>query len=165
MELDRNDIRREIDVMQNDQYSRELELYLKSNGKEYCPPEDCVVLVRYKKPNGQSGAYDTMPDGRKAWEIRGSTVTVGIVPQICTVVGRVMLTVTLRCQEKELKMISYPTDDGFPNLCITVNNTDVSYEEYTETYEAKMAVLPVVTEADNGKVLKVVDGKWIAVAD
>lgn len=61
------------------------------------------------------------------------------------------------------KMISYPTDDGFPNLCITVNNTDVSYEEYTEKYEAKMSMLPVVTEADNGKVLKVVDGKWVAV--
>lgn len=61
------------------------------------------------------------------------------------------------------KMIVAPTDEGFPNVCITVNNTDISYEPYKETYEAKMAVLPIVTEADNGKVLKVVDGKWVAV--
>lgn len=61
--------------------------------------------------------------------------------------------------------VVYPTDEGFPNLCITVNNTDVSFEEYTESYEATMAVLPVVTEADNGKVLKVVDGVWVAVAE
>ena len=62
------------------------------------------------------------------------------------------------------KMISYPTDAGFPNLCITVNNTDISYEPYEEKYEAKMGgLLPSVTEADNGKVLKVIDGKWVAV--
>ena len=60
-------------------------------------------------------------------------------------------------------MAPYPTDSGFPNLCITVNDTDISYEPYEEKYEAKMAVLPVVTEADNGKVLKVVNGAWVAV--
>lgn len=62
--------------------------------------------------------------------------------------------------------ISYPTDSGFPNLCITVNNTDISYEPYEEKYEAKMGgLLPSVTEADNGKVLKVVNGVWVAVAE
>lgn len=61
-------------------------------------------------------------------------------------------------------MVVYPTDDGFPNVCITVNDTDISYEPYTEKYEAKMGgLLPSVTEADNGKVLKVIDGKWVAV--
>lgn len=59
-------------------------------------------------------------------------------------------------------MIAYPTDNTFQNLCITVNNSDVSYEPYSEIYEAKMAMLPVVTEKDNGKILKVVDGKWLA---
>ncbi len=61
--------------------------------------------------------------------------------------------------------LPYPEDAGFPNLCITVNNTDTSYAPYEESIEAKMAVLPVVTEADNGKVLKVVNGVWTAVAE
>lgn len=62
------------------------------------------------------------------------------------------------------KAISYPTDEGFPNLCITVNNSDVRYEPYEEKYEAKMGgLLPSVTEADNGKTLKVVDGVWTLV--
>lgn len=59
--------------------------------------------------------------------------------------------------------IVYPTDSGFANLCITVNNWNTTYEPYEEKYEAKMAALPVVTEADNGKILKVVDGAWVAV--
>lgn len=63
-------------------------------------------------------------------------------------------------------MISYPTDSEFPNLCITVNDTDISYEPYEEKYETKMGgLLPIVTEADNGKVLKVVNGVWVAVAE
>lgn len=62
--------------------------------------------------------------------------------------------------------IVYPTEEGFPNLCITVNDTDISYEPYEEKYEAKMGgLLPSVTEADNGKVLKVVNGVWVAVAE
>lgn len=60
-------------------------------------------------------------------------------------------------------MVASPTDSTFTNLCITVNNWNTTYEPYEEKYEAKMAVLPVVTEADNGKVLKVVNGKWVAV--
>lgn len=61
-------------------------------------------------------------------------------------------------------MCPYPLESGFTNLCITVNNNDISYEPYEEKYEAKMGgLLPSVTEADNGKVLKVVGGKWVAV--
>ena len=98
MELDRVDLDKEIYVVQDDKYSRELEIHLKANGKEYYPPEDCTVLVRYEKPDGRGGAYDVLPDGRKAAEICGNVVTVGLAPQVCTVAGRVMLTVTLRHQ-------------------------------------------------------------------
>lgn len=106
MELDRVDVDKEIYVMQDDKYSREMEIHLKANGKEYYPPEECMVLVRYEQPDGRGGAYDVLPDGRKAAEIHGNVVTVGLAPQVCTVVGRVMLTVTLRHQEKELSCFS-----------------------------------------------------------
>ena len=102
MELDRRDGIKQIDVMQDDKYSRELELYLRANGEAYCPPEGCMVLVRYIKPDGQAGAYDTMPDGSKAWKIHNNVVSVGLVPQVCTAAGLVMLTVTMRHLEKEL---------------------------------------------------------------
>ena len=72
-------------------------------------------------------------------------------------------TAYIRITFDRTKGISYPTDSGFPDLCITVNDTDISYEPYAEKYEAKMTLLPIVTEADNGKVLKVVNGEWVAV--
>lgn len=74
-------------------------------------------------------------------------------------------TAFIRIGFKRDSMISYPTDYGFPNLCITVNNTDVSFVEYHEDYEVKMGgLLPSVSAADNGKILKVVNGEWVAVS-
>lgn len=95
-----------IDVMQDDKYSRNLEIRLKHNGIA-CPlPEDCTVLVRYKKPDRRNGAYDTMPDGSKAWRVAGNAVTVGLAPQVCTVPGKVELTITLLRGQSELSFFA-----------------------------------------------------------
>lgn len=96
MDLDRGADGKQIDVMQEDQYSRELELHLQANGMPYCPPEDCVVLVRYEGKGEHRGAYDLLPDGTKAWSIQGSILTVALAPQVCAVPGKVLVTVTLR---------------------------------------------------------------------
>lgn len=73
--------------------------------------------------------------------------------------------ITFDRDQSKITGIKYPTDEGAKNLCITINDSDISWEPYTETYEAKIGMtLPQVTEADNGKVLKVVDGVWVAVA-
>ena len=93
MDLDRAE-EKSIDVMQDDKNSRALEMHLKANGMPWCMPEGCAVLVRYKKPDGSSGAYDSLPDGTRAWSIRENVMTVVLAPQVCTVPGDVMLTVT-----------------------------------------------------------------------
>ena len=102
MDLDRGDERKYIDAMQDDKYSRDLELILRSNSKAFCPPEGCTVLASYKKPDGQTGMYDTMPDGKSAWSIAGNVLTLRLAPQVCTVAGKVMLTVTLLLGAAEL---------------------------------------------------------------
>lgn len=91
-----------IDAMQDDRYSRDLQIGLYCGGVAFTPPEDCRVLVRYRKPDGRTGTYDTLPDGTTAWSISGNTVTVALAPQVCTVSGRVELTVALLCGGAQL---------------------------------------------------------------
>lgn len=158
MELDRMDVDKEIYVMQDDKYSRELEIHLKANGKEYCPPENCMVLVRYEKPDGKGGAYDVLPDGRKAAEIHGNVVTVGLAPQVCTVAGRVVLTVTLRHKEKELSCFS---------ICIHVQKSADS-KLGSERYYHVRGFVPQPDRAVVGEYIKVADvdeqGRIVSVA-
>ena len=148
MELDRVDVDKEIYVMQDDKYSRELEIHLKANGKKYYPPEDCMVLVRYEKPDGRGGAYDTLPDGRKAAIIEGNMVTIGLAPQVCTAVGRVMLMVTLRHQEKELSCFG---------ICVHVQKGVDSKKIGSERYYHVRGFIPQPHDATVGEYIKVVD--------
>ena len=92
----------EMDATQDDRCSRALELTLWENGVAFPVPEDCTVLIRYGKPDGRGGAYDTLPDGTTAYSISGNTVTVYLTPQVCTVPGRVALAVTLFQGDGEL---------------------------------------------------------------
>lgn len=146
MDLDRRDDGKQIDVMQDDKYSRELELHLQANGKPYCPPEDCVVLVRYQGNYGHGGAYDLLPDGRKAWRIQENILTVTLAPQVCTVAGKVMMTVTLRRGSAELSCFT---------VCVNVHKgpgTDLKSEPY---YHIN-GFIPQPDSAKAGDFLKVV---------
>ena len=84
-----------VDVMQDDQMSRSLEISLYSGLEAFELPENCVALVRYKKANGNSGMYDAMPDGVPAWSISKNVVTIALAPQVCSAAGTVSLTVVL----------------------------------------------------------------------
>ncbi len=84
-----------IDVMQDDRCSRELQISLYTGGIPYTPPQDCTALVRYHKTDGKTGLYDTLPDGSPACHIAGNVVTVTLAPQVCTVSGPVELVVSL----------------------------------------------------------------------
>lgn len=146
MELDRANGEKRIDVMQDDQYSRELELHLKTNGREFFPPDSCTVLVRYQNPNGQSGAYDTLPDGRKAWKICGSIVTVELVPHVCAVAGEVVLMVTLRHLEKELSCF---------RIYVNVQK-GLKTNSYNQQYYHVHGFIPQPEQAIPGEYIKVV---------
>lgn len=82
-------------VVEGDQYSRNLECTLLTNGKPFVPPESCTVVLRYRKPDHTGGVYDTMPDGSKAWALNGNILTLELTPQLFTVRGTADLFVTL----------------------------------------------------------------------
>lgn len=95
MDLTNRSLTPTVDVMQDDQFSRNLEISLYSGFEPFVLPENCVALVRYKKADGNSGAYDALPDGTPAWSINENVVTITLAPQVCNVVGKVSLTVVL----------------------------------------------------------------------
>lgn len=75
--------------------SREIEMYLYANQNMWAIPEDVAVVIRYKKPDGTVGEYDTLPDGTVAWSAVDNVLTIALVPQMLTVAGSVVLYVTL----------------------------------------------------------------------
>jgi len=91
-----------IPVVQDDKYSRNIQIQLYENGLPKEVPADISGIVRYSKPDGTGGNYDALPDGTPACKLSGSTITVALAPQVCTVPGKVRLVVALVDGDTEL---------------------------------------------------------------
>ena len=102
MDLTHRDAVPKIDLMQDDKYTRNLEIRLMEFQKPFTLPDAYKILVRYEKPDQTRGAYDTLPDGSRAWSSEGNILTVAIAPQVCTAAGIVTLAVTVMSAESEL---------------------------------------------------------------
>lgn len=84
-----------VQAVQNDRYSRGIELTLLCEGEAWMVPEEAAVVVRYSKPDGTKGNYDTLPNGEQAWTADGNVLSVFLAPQVLTVPGAVQLEVAL----------------------------------------------------------------------
>lgn len=85
-----------IHAVQDDSNSRKIAFSIYAGGMQWAVPDGTLVTVRYKKPDGTAGFYDTLPDGSTpAATIDGNVVTVAIVPQAFTVCGNVPVQIKL----------------------------------------------------------------------
>lgn len=84
-----------IDAVQEDRYCRNLEITLLCSGEAWTIPADASVQIRYSKPDGTGGVYDTLPDGSTAWQAEGNRLTAALAPQVLTAPGSVLVSVTL----------------------------------------------------------------------
>lgn len=85
-----------IHAVQDDSNSRKIAFNIYAGGAQWAVPDGTLVTVRYKKPDGTAGFYDTLPDGSTpAATIDGNVVTVAIVPQAFTVYGNVPIQIKL----------------------------------------------------------------------
>ena len=77
-------------AVQGEQYSRQITMHLYDGGLPWTVPGGVYIAMRYSKPDGTKGYYDTLPDGSPAWSVSGSTVNVFVAPQMLTVPGFVI---------------------------------------------------------------------------
>lgn len=85
-----------IHAVQDDSNSRKIAFNIYAGGAQWAVPDGALVTVRYKKPDGTAGFYDTLPDGSTpAATIDGNVVTVALVPQAFTVIGNVPVQIKL----------------------------------------------------------------------
>lgn len=85
-----------IHAVQDDSDSRKIAFNIYAGGAQWAVPAGTLVTVRYKKPDGTAGFYDTLPDGSTpAATIDGNAVTVALVPQAFTVCGNVPVQIKL----------------------------------------------------------------------
>ena len=149
-----------IDVVQDDKYSRNLQICLYENDARWEIPIDAVAVVRYQKSDGTGGKYDTLPDGTLAYDISGNVLTVALAPQVCTAPGLVDFAVCLIQAESEITTFAV-------NIIVQpVPGADIASEEYENLtlrfffvtqaeYDAlpeeeKLAGTYFITDADDG---------------
>lgn len=122
----------QIKAVQNDKYSRNIEVSLFSDGEPWHIPEEATGIVHYFKPDGSGGSYDTLPDGTTACTLAENAVTVALAPQVCTAEGVVRLTVSLVKGASELHT--------FPLLVHVLPNPEINTP--SETYVSLSGALP-----------------------
>ena len=85
-----------IHAVQDDSDSRKIAFGIYAGGAQWAVPDGTLVTVRYKKPDGTAGFYDTLPDGSTpAATIDDNVVTVALVPQAFTACGNVPVQIKL----------------------------------------------------------------------
>lgn len=121
-----------INIVQNDKYTRNIEISLFSDGKKWLIPEGITGVVHYLKPDGTGGSYDVLPDGATACITTDNTLTIALAPQVCTAEGIVRLAVSMIKGQAELHTFSI--------LVYVRSNPEIN--SASETYVSLSGVLP-----------------------
>lgn len=79
----------QIYAKQLDQLSRVVELTMVEGSQPWTPPDNAVPVVRYYKPDGTAGFYDTLENDEPAVSVSGNVATLTLAAQATTVPGDV----------------------------------------------------------------------------
>ena len=85
----------EIHAVQGDSGTRKITVKLFANREPWTPEADVSVVIRYQRPDGTGGSYDTLPDGETAWELTDNAVSFVLAPQMLAIPGRVAVQVEM----------------------------------------------------------------------
>lgn len=180
-----------IDAVQDDRYTRNVELTLLDQGSAWTIPADAKIAVAYRKADNTGGHYDTLPDGTSAWSAAGNVLTLALAPQALTTAGMVSLAAQMVVGEQVISTFRFLADvhrnvaaglfrsEDYVNLqqwCLPIFEQKVDRSGWTPgcylgaddlgNVVARTAPdpLPPVTAGDEGKFLRVSGGVWAAVS-
>lgn len=95
-------------AVQFDKLSRKITAYLFDGALPFIPPDGALAMVRYSKPDGTMGFYDTLEDNETAavtWE--GNTATVWLAEQVLTVAGNVICQIQFFTSTERLSTFTF----------------------------------------------------------
>lgn len=76
-----------IYLVQGDHYSRKLQVTLLAGEDPWQIPDGAVIGLRYRKQDGTTGSYDSLPNGQSASTYAGNVITLTLAPQVLTAEG------------------------------------------------------------------------------
>ncbi len=102
MDLLRPGVAEVIRGVQGEAVSRVLCFHLTQNGVAWPIPAGAKAALRFGKPDGTGGIYDTLPDGSLSCAVASNTVSVTLAPQVLSCAGTVSAQLVLRLGESIL---------------------------------------------------------------
>ena len=137
-----------IEAIQDDKYSRNVEISLVTDGTPWPIPTGATAVVNYVKADGTGGEYDTMPNGETAWSASGNVLTVKLAPQVLTAPGAVHMAVTLILEHKAINTFQ---------IVINVHKNVAAMLTASENYKHVVGFVPMPTGAVVGQYIKVTE--------
>ena len=110
MDLARPACMPKVDVVQRDQFTRQLELSLYADGEAWEIPEDISVIIYFVRADGTGGDYDTLSNGTRAWAASGNVLTVEVAPPVMSQPGPVVMALDLIQGEKRVSTFNILLD-------------------------------------------------------
>ena len=141
-----------INAVQDDKYSRNLEVTLFNGNAPWTPPSGTAVSVHYAKSDGKGGNYNILPDGSAAGSIKGNVLTVALAPQVCTAPGIARLVVGMSSGKMVLHTFSIEINvQRNPGI-------DVQSDDYTRLQTVPLFANSVKDCVDTSKLYVLPDG-------
>ena len=107
MALDRRGVPPTVDAVQGNKNSRVVEIALFCGNQPWEVPEGASAMVRFRKPDGTGGIYDTLEDGSSALTVTGNVINAILAKQMLTVPGTVRAQVELTKGDQELATFTF----------------------------------------------------------
>ena len=95
-------------AVQFDKFSRKITAYLFDGAEPFTPPDGALAMVRYNKPDGTMGFYDTLEDETTSavtWD--GNTATVWLAEQVLTAAGNVICQIQFYTATERLSTFTF----------------------------------------------------------